>query len=239
MRALVTARRDITEELWIVRVRPEQPFHFKAGQYVAVGLPENGRVVERPYSIASAPGDAELEFFLELVRKGELTPHLYNVPVGSEVQLRQEAKGLFAFDRVSGRRNHFLAATVTGVAPFMSMIRDLVRAGVSDHRVALLHAASFSVELAYCDELSGYARAHAWFTYIPTVSRPWLDPGWSGEVGRAEDIARKHLDSLGFTPDNATTYLCGNPHMIANLKEILVRARFPRQGIRQELYWVE
>ena len=54
MRGVVTSRRDVTDELWVVRVRPEEPIAFRAGQYVTVGLPEAEKLIERPYSVASA-----------------------------------------------------------------------------------------------------------------------------------------------------------------------------------------
>jgi ferredoxin--NADP+ reductase len=240
--AVVTSRRDISSDLWIVRLRPAEKIAFTPGQYAAVGLPGPERLIERPYSIASSPRQDELEFFLELVRGGHLSQQLYEIPVGGQVQVRRLAKGLFVFDQASGRPNHFMIATVTGVAPFLSMVRELAaRHGEGQavpHRVALLHGASLSRELGYCEELSSLAQRCPWFTYIPTVSRIAEDPAWSAERGRAEDVARKHLDGLGFTPADTTAYACGNPDMIENAKGILERAGFPKEAVKQEVYWV-
>ena len=240
--AVVSSRRDVSSDLWIVRVRPEEKIAFTPGQYVTVGLMDGGRLLERPYSVASSTCDDELEFFLELVPGGHLTPHLYNVPPGGQVWVRRAAKGLFLFDDKSGHRLHFMFATVTGVAPFLSMIREMaerVRGGAQvPHQVALMQAASISCELGYCEELSGYSREFPWFRYIPTVSRIWLDPGWRGEVGRIEDLARKYLDDWGFTAAASTAYACGHPEMIENVKGILQRAGFPKEFVKQEVYWV-
>jgi ferredoxin--NADP+ reductase len=240
--ATVTLRRDISSDLWIVRIRPEEPVSFTPGQYATVGLPHGGRLLERPYSVASAPDDPELEFFLELVPGGHLTPHLYDVPAGGQVHVRKVAKGRFLFDARSGHPDHFMIATVTGAAPFLSMLRDFVRRHRArepvPYRIALLHAASISRELGYCEELSGYARECPWFHYIPTVSRVWLDPTWRGESGRVEDVARKHMELLGFSPGETTAYACGNPNMIENVKGVLQRAGFPREFVKQEVYWV-
>ena len=241
IRGVVMSRRDVTDELWVVRIRPEEPIAFRAGQYVTVGLTAAEAVVERPYSVASSPREPELEFFLEIVRQGKLSPHLYQVPERGEVWLRKDAKGRLQFDTVSGHSNHFMVATVTGVAPFLSMIRELTAQADEgreiSHRIALLDGASRSPELAYREELGGYARRHEWFEYIPTVSRAWLEPEWQGEVGRCEDIVRKHLDRLGFAPQNTTAYLCGNPVMIDNVEGILKRFGFTRGPIREESYW--
>jgi ferredoxin/flavodoxin---NADP+ reductase len=238
--AIVASRRDVSADLWIVRLRPAEKIAFAPGQYVTVGLSEHGRLIERPYSVASSPQDDELEFFLELVPGGHLSPHLYDVPEGGEVVLRRQAKGRFLFDDASGRPKHFMIATVTGVAPFLSMVRSMAMGPdrVAPREIALLHAASLSCELAYDSELAACAREHAWFRYIPTLSRPWLDPAWNGERGRAEDVVRKHMDTLGFTPSNTTAYACGNPDMIENVKAILQRAGFPREAVKQEVYWV-
>jgi ferredoxin--NADP+ reductase len=240
--ATVVSRRDVSADLWIVRLRPSQPVPFQPGQYLTIGLPGGEKLIERPYSVASSPREPELEFFLELVPGGHLTPHLYDVPIGGEVLIRRAAKGRFLFDSASGRPFHFMISTVTGVAPFLSMLRDLAARHAAGetvpYRVALLHAAGVSRELGYCEELSEHARLLEWFRYIPTISRVWLDPAWSGELGRAEDVARKYLDSMGFTPTETTAYACGNPNMIENIKGVLQRAGFPKESIKQEVYWL-
>jgi len=241
MRAVITSRRELTPDLWILRLRPEEKLEFVPGQYVAVGLPGPARPTERPYSIASAPDDPELEFFLERVAGGELSPQLYELAVGSEVYVRRQAKGRLVLDRTSGRTDHFMVATVTGVAPFVSMIRALAaqaeKGSRMPHRIVLLHAASIPEEFGYREELSGLARRFDWFRYVPTVSRPWQAPDWLGERGRAEDVARKYLDQLGFRPESTVVYLCGNPNMIVNLEGVLLRAGFQPQAIRREMYW--
>jgi ferredoxin--NADP+ reductase len=74
--------------------------------------------------------------------------------------------------------------------------------------------------------------------YVPTVSRPWEDPAWKGEVGRAEDVLRKYLDARGMDATNTTVYLCGHPQMIENAKGLLQRRGFPKESLREEVYWV-
>jgi ferredoxin/flavodoxin---NADP+ reductase len=201
-----------------------------------MGLPVAGRMIERPYSICSAPGDRELEFFIELVEAGALTPRLFQMRPGEEVYLRRYAKGRFLLD--SATRVHLMVATVTGVAPFVSILRDLVRRDESSDHVLLLHSASTPVELGFLEELTALARTHDWFEYVPTVSRPWLAANWGGERGRAEDVVRKYADRAGMLPGAATVYCCGNPQMIRNVKGAMERAGFPLKSIREETYWV-
>ncbi|MFB3776710.1 MAG: FAD-binding oxidoreductase [Bryobacteraceae bacterium] len=238
----ITERREVTNDLWIVRLRPAEPIAFRPGQYVTVGLPGIPRMVERAYSVASSPDEPELEFFLELVPGGELTPQLYHVPVGGEVFLRRSAKGRFNYDDKSGHPNHLMVATVTGVAPFVSIVRSIAarvaRGEPMTDRVVLLQAASLRQELGYFEELTAMAERHAWLRYVPSLSRIWLSSEWTGERGRAEDIVRKYLDQSGFAAGDTTAYVCGNPDMVENVKGVLRRAGFPKESIKEEAYWV-
>ena len=242
MKAKVVYRYDMTAELWTIRIAPEEKVSFQAGQYVTLGLPGNPKNIERPYSVVSSPKEPELEFFLELVPHGDLTPLLHKIQVDEEVYLRRSAKGRFLLDAASGHPNHFLVATVTGVAPYVSMARELAaRADAGEnipYRLVVLQSGSVPGELGYREELETLASAHPWLSYVGSISRTWLDPGWKGELGRAEDVARKHLDAAGFTAADTTVYVCGNPDMIENMKGVLKRVGFAKESVKEEVYWV-
>ena len=240
-KAKIIFRKDHTEDLWSIRVRPECPIVFKPGQYATLGIEEDGKVVEREYSICSSPHEPEVEFFFELVMKGRVTPPLYHRQVGDTLLMRRSARGTFILDGKSGHKQHLLVCTVTGVAPYISMARALAREARNgraiDARIVVLQAASRSWEFAYRDELEALVQEFSWFGYVPVISRPWEDPEWNGEVGRVEDILRKYIDELGLGPDQTTVYLCGHPQMIENGKGILRRRGFTRESIRGEVYW--
>jgi ferredoxin/flavodoxin---NADP+ reductase len=239
-RGKVVSRKDYAKDLWTIRVAPEKRIDFVPGQYVTMGVADgsSGKMIERAYSVCSAPAEDELEFFLELVPHGQLTPRLYELKPGDELWLRHRAKGAFTLDTRSGRRNHFLVSTVTGVAPAVSMVRAL-RGRNPDLRFVIVQSASRSYELGYREELErAAAESGGWLTYVPTVSRPWEDPEWKGEMGRAEDVLRKYLDLHGFTPKDCSGYLCGHPQMIENGKGILLRRGFDRAQIHVEVYWM-
>lgn len=235
--AEISVRRDLTPDLWTFRVRPAEPLRFAPGQYVALGIPAGGRMIERPYSICSAPHEDELEFFVELVPNGAMTPLLYELQPGTPIYLRRAAKGRFVLDGESGKKNHLMVASVTGVAPFVSMARHLALHPFPDVRVLILHSASTPAELGFSEELAAATREVAWLEYVRTVSRPWLFPAWEGERGRAEDVVRKYADAAGFRPEDTTVYACGHPQMIRNVQAVMERAAYPRHAIREEMFW--
>lgn len=243
-RAKITERIDFAPDLWTIRVQTGGEFTFVPGQFVSLGLEIGGKQIERPYSIASTPSDDEVEFFLELVPHGALTPHLCKLQVGDEVLMRKIAKGRFSLDTSRGNRNHLLISTVTGVAPFISYVRTLAKEWKEGHfdgsqRLYLLNGASEPREFGYRQELMQLERELPWFRYVPTVSRPWDHTEWSGEVGRAEDILRKYADEWGLEPHDTVAYLCGHPEMVGNSKGILKRCGFvDKCGVKEEIYWI-
>jgi ferredoxin/flavodoxin---NADP+ reductase len=241
--ARVAFRRRIAPDLWILRLDPGGEFQFVPGQYATVGVRVADKLVERAYSIASSPHEAQIEFFLELVPEGRLTPVLYALELGAELSLRKTAKGRFTLDLASGRQNHLLLCTVTGVAPYVSYVRTLCADGAAGRlhpamHLYLIQGASRSWEFGYREELRGIASQVPWLTYVPTVSRAGEDPSWAGERGRVDDIVRKYTDTWGLSATDTTAYLCGHPNMVANGTRILERIGFTKESIRQEVYWV-
>lgn len=244
-RLTLLERVDFSEELALFRLRADDPVDFTPGQYATLGLKDadSDRPLLRPYSVASAPGKTELEFFIERVEEGDLTPKLWDLEQGAELWMRDKIVGRFTLD--PSCTYHLMAATVTGVGPYVSIIRDQLRALQTNtldtpRPIMVLHGASRSWELGtYLDELGGLTEQVDWFEYVPTVSRPWDDPDWTGECGRVEDVLRKHLDASSFPMDDTAAYTCGHPQMIDKAQGILTRAGLPEDAIHEEKYFVE
>jgi ferredoxin--NADP+ reductase len=241
--ARITSRTDLGPDLWTVRADPGGEFRFEPGQYATLGMPASHRLVERAYSIVSSPYDSELEFYIELVPHGQLTPVLHRLNPGDFFSLRRAAKGRFTLDTESGRTRHLLLCTVTGIAPFVSYARTLLedwKAGrpSGEHQLYVIQGASHSRELGYCEEMTRLAAEVPWLTYVPTISRPWEDPGWDGETGRVDDILRKYSDEWSLDSRTTTAYLCGHPDMVENGKAILRRSGWEKDALRHEVYFV-
>lgn len=231
-RAKLVERREITSDLMVIKLEPEEgPLNFKAGQYCTLGLGK----IERAYSIVSAPHEHLLEIFVELVPEGGLTPLMWQLEVGDHMSIRPRAKGIFTLDQRT--HHHFMVATVTGVAPFVSMIRSYLHSGGQDHRFYVLLGASYQDELVYHLELHRLAHDHPdCVQFVPTVSRPddARNAGWRGAMGRVNLIAEECLEKFNPPQDDTTVYTCGHPGMIADLK-----GKIPPKGwkFKEERFW--
>jgi ferredoxin-NADP reductase len=218
--ATIVRRRDCTDDLFLLWLEPSIEFDFTPGQYITVGAAG----IERPYSIASAPYEPTVELFIEYVlpeHGGRLTPLLYAQHVGDRLTMRPKARGRFA--RQAGVTNHVMVATVTGIAPYVSMIRQFIHEyescpeSVERSRFFVLQGASHRDEFVYDVELRELsARYPELIKFVCSVSRPWSDrnAGWPGPAGRINLLVEEYLHRWRLRKDDTSVYLCGNPGMI-------------------------
>jgi ferredoxin-NADP reductase len=146
--ATIVERDDLTEDIARFTVRPDDEVPpFRPGQYLALGLRIDDRLVQRPYSTASrATSDETLEFLIRRVPGGALTPRLWAAPGGGRVRLGRP-KGLFTLLPDDSRTQLFVA-TGTGLAPFMAMLDELLARPVPP-RVGIVHGVARATELGY------------------------------------------------------------------------------------------
>ena len=229
----VLKRRDVTSDLWIMWIEKPLGYKFKPGQYCTIGR----EGVERAYSIVSAPHEESLELFFELVPPpdGVLTPKLWELSVGDTVTVRPRAKGVFTFKPALA--NQLFVATVTGVVPYVSIIRDYLHDNREGHHFYVLQGASYHDEFVYDVELAALAREHPdLVTYVPTVSRPAEERNgaWTGRGGRVNDMVESYVEELGLAPDDTIVYACGHPGMIEDVKARIVPRGFK---FEEERFW--
>ena len=239
--ARLVKRVDQNEDLayfWVKFDGPATP--FAAGQYMTTGVYADGRIVQRPYSVASAPGVADTEgyeLYVRLVPVLQFTTALWRLPVGHRMRMIGP-KGRFMLEP-DDDRTHLFVSTGTGIAPFVSMMRQTLLDG-APRRTVLVNGCSYADELGYRDLLEGWERDGGYpLTYVPTISRPHdeRNAGWDGRVGRAEAVIGSVCTDLRLKPEKTVVYICGNPEMILNVEAALLDRGFPEFHVKKELYW--
>jgi ferredoxin--NADP+ reductase len=266
LNARLLQRTEVAPGLLIVQVAPdgwELP-EFEPGQYTVLGLPGSAprcagadpdpkerdpeKIIRRAYSITSSTiGREYLEFYIMLVRSGELTPRLFALNVGDPLLMGPKVTGMFTLDSVPPDQNVMLFATGTGLAPYMSMIRSSL-AENKQRRVAIVHGAYHSWDLGYRAELTTLARVCPHLAYLPLISEPGEEPApWTGLTGFCQDVWKAGAigERWGFEPtkDNTHAFLCGHPGMIQGMLDLLTEDGFAEHTkkspgqIHLEKYW--
>ena len=193
-------------------------FVFENGEFVTIGLKREGKLLARAYSIVSTADRDHLEFLSIHVPDGPLTSRLVHIHPGDRVWVNSKATGSLTLNHVLPGRNLYLLATGTGLAPFMSLIRD-PELYARFQRVVLVHSVRTAAELAYRDEIGAMARPQ--LHYVPTVTRePFATPERGGDLFRSGALSRR-LDLPLPDPGQDRVMVCGNPVMTRELTHYL------------------
>jgi ferredoxin-NADP reductase len=238
--ARLTRRVDLSESLGFFWVAFDgDPVPFECGQYLTIGVESNGKLVQRPYSVASSPREIDdgYEYYVRLVDGGLFTPLLWRLPVGHPMHMKGP-KGKFILEPDDDRIHVFISSG-TGIAPFIAMMKTML-IDRAPRRVVLLHGASYEQDLGYRELLEEWQKTGTYpVTYVPTISRPGSPENrrWTGRTGRVEAIIPGVYDEHGLTVENSIAYICGNPDMIEIAEGLLQARGFPDEQIKKELYW--
>jgi ferredoxin--NADP+ reductase len=243
-RAGISGRIDWTDGLFTLKT--DVPLAvFRAGQYVEVGLDTREGRLERPFSIASAPGEP-LEFLVVRVDgEGELSPYLDGLGPGDSLWVGTEARGTFVLNRAGEGETLWMFATGSGIAPFVSMLRT-EEPWERFRTVVVVHGLRHRADAAYRDELERRARQRPGrLRVLRCVSREAPGPGEL--AGRATDsLADGRLVRAAgaeLSPGSSHVLLCGNPGLVRDVTALLEERGFRGSeaggngSITTERYW--
>jgi len=182
-----------------------QTFKFNAGEFAMIGLVINGKNVLRAYSVVSPPWADELEFLSIKMPNGELTSQLQQVRVGDEVVLNPKTTGTLRNDALDKGGELYLLGTGTGLAPFMSLIRD-VETLETWNKINIVHSVRNRDDLAYYDLLSTGFQGDD----LEEMVKPVLNyiPIVTGEGDKR--ITAQLGDTLKIDPKKDKIMICGN-----------------------------
>ncbi|NJM32766.1 MAG: ferredoxin--NADP reductase [Limnobacter sp.] len=224
----VTEVHHWNDTLFSFKTTRSQGLRFHNGHFVMIGLEVEGKPLLRAYSIASANYEEHLEFFSIKVPNGKLTSRLQHLQIGDSVLVGKKPTGTLVLDDLKPGKNLFLFGTGTGLAPFMSIIKD-PDAYERFEKIILVHGVRFVSELAYSDYITKELPENEFFgdevkqklVYYPTVTREEFKT-----VGRVTALmsSGQMCEDCGLPPLNPETdraMICGSPSMLADIRQIL------------------
>jgi len=201
---------------------------FENGHFVMVGLPMDGKPLMRAYSIASANHEEFLEFLSIKVADGPLTSRLQHVKPGDEVLVSHKPTGTLLLDDLRPGKRLYLLSSGTGLAPFMSLIKD-PQTYERFEKIILVHGVRYRSELAYRDFIEWELTHHEYLgeqvrnqlVYFPTVTRERFR--YQGRVTSLIETSKlfEDINMPGLDPATDRVMICGSPAMLADLSAIL------------------
>lgn len=222
-----------TDTLFTFTTTRDGSLRFSNGHFTMVGLRVDGKPLLRAYSIVSANYEDHLEFLSIKVPNGPLTSRLQHIQVGDTVIVGKKPTGTLVTDYLLPGKRLYLLSTGTGLAPFMSIIRDPDTYDRFE-QVVLVHGVRRADELAYHDMLIKHLPNHEFLgemissklRYYPTVTREQYK-----HMGRVTDLIEsgKLFTDLGLPPlDPAADriMICGSSAMLRDLKRMLEQRGF-------------
>jgi len=225
----VTEIHHWTDKTFSFKTTRDMSFRFKNGEFAMIGLEIDGKPLLRAYSVVSPNHEDHLEFLSIKVPNGPLTSKLQHVKIDDEIIINSKPTGTLVCDYLLPGRNLFLFSTGTGLAPFMSIVRDPETYEKFD-KIILTHTVRTSKELAYKDLLTNLNNDDIYsevtrnnFIYFNTVTRE----KWENE-GRITDWIKKNTlwKKVGveiFKPEIDRVMICGSEEMTFDLKQIFER----------------
>ena len=222
-----------TDRLFSFTCTRDPAFRFQSGQFAMIGLKVEGKPLLRAYSMVSPHYEENLEFLSIKVQDGPLTSRLQHIKPGDTVLVGRKASGTLLTQNLLPGKRLYLFGTGTGLAPFMSLIRD---PEVYDgyERVILVHGCRYRNELAYDEVIRSELPDNEFFgeqvtdklTYLPTVTREAFErlgriPALIESGRLAEDLGEPEL-----SPEEDRVMLCGSPSMISSIREVLEKRGF-------------
>jgi ferredoxin--NADP+ reductase len=222
-RETITQLHRWTDKLITFRTTRPVNYEFTPGQYARLGLPDDGGMIWRAYSITSTPGEDSLEFYGIVVEGGQFTSRLDRLKVGDEIWVDRQVFGFMTESRFIDGEDLWMLATGTGVGPFVSILRDQALWQRWRHLV-LVHCVRHPDELAYRDELAAIAKAAdpGKLRLLQLVTRDAAGDHLHGRITTLlQNGALEQAAGLPLNAEQSRVMLCGNPAMIEETRKLL------------------
>ena len=224
----VTSVHHWNDTLFSFTTTRDPGFRYKNGFFTMIGLEVNGRPLVRAYSMVSANYEEQLEFFSIKVQDGALTSKLQHLQVGDTLLVGAKPTGTLVAENLLPGKHLYLFGTGTGLAPFMSIIKDPEVYELYE-KIILVHGVRLVSELAYEDFITNELPDNEFFgdiireklIYYPTVTREAFR-----NTGRITDLmlSGKLFRDVGLPVANIEDdrfMLCGSPSMLKDTGKIL------------------
>jgi ferredoxin-NADP reductase len=202
-------------------LKPETPIPFKPGQWIYIFADSDGERIKRPYSVASHPSNGTLNLCVKRIKDGFMSNFLCDIKEGTKMEIAGPF-GLFTLKETD--KDIVFVATGTGLAPFMSMIPELIEKGYKGN-VTVVFGVRSHEEVLYEKEMKEFSEQIN-LKFVPVLSRE----EWDGEIGHVQDALKK------MRLEDSNVYICGLIQMVTETRKLLEKMGLTKDQVHFENY---
>ena len=217
-----------SDTLFTIKTTRDRSLRFRNGEFAMMGIEVEGKPLMRAYSMASANYEDHLEFYSIKVQQGALTSRLQHIIAGDEILVSKKPTGTLLWDRLRPGKHLYLLSTGTGLAPFLSIIKD-PEVYENFEKVILVHGCRYINELTYQKLITHELKHNEYFgdsvkeklIYYPAVTRePYINYGRITNLLQTGKL-NNDIGTPALNLEHDRFMLCGSPSMLTSLTEIL------------------
>lgn len=214
----------LTHDVFELHFQKPPELSFKAGQFLQFEVPTEEKMLLRSYSISAHPDQVDLEFCIKIVPEGKASTRFKNAEIGDTFQVRGP-RGMFVTTETTSLT---CVATGAGIAPIMGLIQDELLNKKNTNPIHLLFGVRSEEDVFWTDRLESLKTSFPNFDFHITLSQPKDAANWNGLCGRVT----QHIK----VDPSHTFFLCGNPEMVKEVREILLKNTIEPKKMHFEIF---
>ncbi|QJC36487.1 ferredoxin--NADP(+) reductase [Enterobacteriaceae endosymbiont of Donacia simplex] len=220
--------------------------NFSAGQFTKLALDINGKKIQRAYSYINSPNNQNYEFYISNIKKGKLSPYLYNLKINDKIFISKNSSGTFILNNIQSCKNLWMLSTGTGIGPYLSILQDKV-CFKKFAKIILIHSIRYIEDFNYLNlvksiEKNYYNKLIVQIILTRNTNINNFLYGYIPNLIKNGQLEKKI--GIKISPRNSHIMLCGHPEMIQQTQNFLEKNRgFSKNlknqngNITSERYW--
>ncbi|QJC34085.1 ferredoxin--NADP(+) reductase [Enterobacteriaceae endosymbiont of Donacia cinerea] len=220
--------------------------NFYAGQFTKLALDINGKKIKRAYSYINSPSNQNYEFYISNIKKGKLSPYLYNLGINDKIFISKHASGNLILNNIQPCENLWMLSTGTGIGPYLSILQDKV-CFKKFLKIILVHSVRYIEDFNYLNLVKKIEKNYFDKLIIQIILTRNINInnflyGYIPNLIKNGELEKKI--GIKISSHNSHVMLCGNPEMIKQTQDFLEKNKgFSKNlknkngNITSERYW--
>jgi NAD(P)H-flavin reductase len=210
----VIYKANLASNTWLLGIEFEEKIEYIPGQFVSMKVSNEG--LRRSYSVTNLPEKNIIDLTVDVSPMGVGSKYILGLRVGDVIEVIGFLGKFTVSEELAASKEMLFVGTGCGAAPLKPMIEDLLINKGFRGQICLVWGMRMETDLYWIKEIDKLQRNFDNFHFEIVLSKPGED--WPGKRGHVGDT----VDSLSFNWKETGVFMCGNPEMVAEIKEKLL-----------------